>query len=454
MVAQNSVEDNTPEVQDFTEEVDDALIEGDDEGDFVGNLPSDIQFAMADRGLSELKRWFDEGDLVIDPEWQRNFVWNTKQASKLIESFILNIPIPVIYLAKTRDEKYEVIDGRQRLTSVFDFLGNKFRLIGLDVLTDANGKRYRDLEQPVQRKFRNATLRSFELDADTDSDIYFVVFERLNTGGTKLKEMEIRNCIFRGKLNNLLRDLASNKDFVAVVNQKGLEKRMDDRSLVLRFLAFYQMTHNKYPGSLKKFLNEFFNTYQNPNAAKLAEYKRVFEKCMKASFSVFGDRGFRTKRLQAVNSKSYGEWANQTNAAIFQCVATSFADYDLGQLTRSADRIYEAYVELITTDSRWHDNIRSATGDTSRLKYVFDTWASRLKEAVSGSTPNDGVRLFTRALKEEMFRQDSTCYICKQKISLIDDAALDHEEHYWRGGATVPENARLAHRHCNSSRNR
>lgn len=452
MVAQNSVEDNIPEMQDFPEEADDAVIEADDEGDFVDDLSADIRFEHSDRSLAEFYRWYEEGDLIIDPEWQRNFVWTPKQRSKLIESFILSIPIPVIYLAKTKEEKYEVIDGRQRLTSVFDFLRNDFKLTGLAMLKDINGKAYKDLDQPLQRKFRNATMRSFELDADTDSRIHFEVFERLNTGGTKLKEMEIRNCIFRGKLNNLLKDLALNKDFIAVVNKPGLAKRMDDRSLVLRFLAFHQMTHNKFPGSLKEFLDHFFKYYRNPEEQEVRKYRQAFEKCMKASLSVFGNRGFRTKRMQSEGSKSFGEWSTQPNAAIFQCVSTSFADYDLGQITRSADNIYEAYVELVTTDNTWFNGVRAATGDTNRLKYVFDTWAGRLKDAVSGSVPNDSVRLFTRALKEEMFKQDPTCRICKQKISLVDDAALDHEKHYWRGGATIPENARLVHRYCNFSR--
>ena len=430
----------------------DSLLEGSEEDDLNAGLSRDISLERADRGLSELLRWFDDGDLILHPEWQRNFVWSKKQSSKLIESFLLNIPVPVVYFAKTEEDRYEVIDGLQRLTSVFDFFNNKFSLVGLDVLTDLNGKTFNQLEDANKRKLRNSTLRSFELAKNSESDVHFIVFERLNTGGTKLNEMEIRNCIFRGKLNNLLGDLALDPDFIKCINTESLSKRMNDRALVLRFIAFYERTHHKFSRGLKKFLNEFFETYRDPSDQKLAEYRQVFQKCMKASITVFGNQGFRVKSNRSKESKSVGEWSKTINAAIYQAVATSFAKYDLAQITRAADRIYEAYLDLITTDGKWTDCVRSTTGDPTRVAYVFDTWEKRLAEVMADVPPNDKQRTFSKSLKTEMFNQDKTCSICKQEIRLLDDASLDHEVHYWRGGATVPENARLAHRFCNNSR--
>ncbi len=431
----------------------DSEVEGADEGDLEAQISQDPNLEKADRSLSELKRWFDDGDLIIDPEWQRNYVWNNKQASKLIESFLLNIPIPVVYFARTSDERYEVIDGYQRLNSIFMFLDNKLKLNGLDFHTEHNGRYYKDIESHVQRKIRNSTLRSFELGSSSSSDLHFIVFERLNTGGTKLNEMEIRNCIFRGTLNDLIKELSENKDFITCVNQKTLSKRMDDRNLVLRFLAFYERTHYKYNGGLKKFLNEFFETYRNPPDGKLEEYKSIFEKCMKASLTVFGDRGFRLKALNLKGSQQIGEWSTRINMPIFQCISTSFAGYKIEQITRSADRIYEEYIDMISTDDgRWVDYVRRATTEPTRLRYVFNTWADRLEKVMKESPPNDGRRVFSRNLKLEMFSQSNRCSICNQEIKLLDDAALDHIRHYWRGGATIPENARLAHRHCNSTR--
>ena len=436
----------------YGDEIDDEA-DGLDEGELQAPFSGEVPIEKCDRSLAELKRWKDEGDLIIDPEWQRNYVWSKGQASKLIESFLLSIPIPVIYLARTHDGQYEVIDGLQRLTSAFDFLDNKFRLADLGIRRDLNGKRFKDLDRPGQKKLRNSVLRSFELPSDTDADIHFVVFERLNTGGTKLNEMEIRNCLYRGRLNNLIKELAADEDFVRCVNEKTLSKRMKDRTFVLRFLAFYERTHRRCRNGLKKFLNEFLDTYRNPPDEKLREYRDVFKRCMKASQTVFGNDGFRLKKEKAGTSRSLGEWSTRSNVAIFQCIATSLASHQLGEITNNADRIYEEYLDLISGDNQWVDYVRRATGEASRLDYVFETWRHRLGEVLrNDGTEGQGRRLFSRQLKKELFDQSPTCAICGNKITLLDDAVVDHVEHYWRGGRTLPENARLAHRYCNLER--
>ena len=429
----------------------DADLEGLDEGDLNSPQKHRIHLEKNDRSLAELKRWHNRGSLILDPDWQRNYVWNQRQASKLIESFLLGIPVPVVYLAKNEKGDYEVIDGQQRLRSVFDFLNNKYPLRGLDILTDIQNKKFNALDRTQQQAIEDATLRSFEFESNTDRDMLFVVFERLNTGGTKLNEMEIRNCIYRGKLNNLIIKLAKNNEFKKVINQDGIEKRMADRALVLRFLAFYERTHTKCTKGLKRFLNDFFEIYRDTNDDRIAEFEHVFGHCMNASFIVFGNSGFRLKE-EKVGSRSFGAWSNRANAPIFQAISTSFADYDIGQITRARDRIYEEYLDLISSDTDWVEQVRRATGESTRLKYVFEEWRRRLDAVLADVPPNDGRRIFSKALKQEMFSANSTCAICGQEVKTLDDAVLDHERHYWRGGNTIPENARIVHRYCNLSR--
>lgn len=171
------------------------------------------------------------------------------------------------------------------------------------------------------------------------------------------------------------------------------------------------------------------------------------------SVTVFGDAAFRLKsEITKPRSKSIGEWATRPNAAIFQVVATSFANYDLGAITRSSDAIYEDYLDLVSTNAQWVDHVRRATGETSRLTSAFDTWHGRLRNVMSNATPNDPRRGFSRQLKKEMWEARPTCAICDQQISLLDDAVLDHDKQYWLGGKTVTENARLTHRLCNLQR--
>ncbi|MGD9537438.1 MAG: HNH endonuclease family protein [Alphaproteobacteria bacterium] len=431
------------------DETDNGISDELEEGPLNASEDGRVTLDKSDRSLSEFHRWYKQGRVVIDPEWQRNYVWDKPRASKLIESFLLDIPVPVVYLNRTSDGKYEVIDGLQRLTSVFDYFDNKYTLQRLDVRTDLNGKRFQELSGKDQRKLEDVTLRSFEL-THGSRDIQFIVFERLNTGGIKLNDMEIRNCLYRGVLNDLVKDLADNRDFKSAVGQGGLSKRMQDRALVLRFLAFHERTYLKCQHGLKRFLNEFLDTYRNAKPEKIEEYRRAFVHAMKACVTVFGESGFRLKNETVrPGSKSGGEWATRLNMAIFPVVATSFVRYDLGRITRAADAIYEEYLDMINGDSQWVDRVRRASFEAARLEYTFSTWYTRLDQVLEPFTSNDDRRIFSRQLKREMFEANATCSLCGQRISLIDDAVLDHDLQYWRGGKTVPDNAQLAHRLCN-----
>lgn len=264
--------------------------------------------------------------------------------------------------------------------------------------------------------------------------------------------MEIRNCLYRGKLNDLIKDLAADQDFTKCVKEKTLSRRMKDRTFVLRFLAFHERTHRKCKAGIKKFLNEFLETYRDAPEQKLLEYKDVFRHCVRAALTVFGENGFRLKKEEAGTSRSFGEWSTRSNVAVFQCIATSFADYRLPDIVKNADRIYEEYLDMISVDNQWVDYVRRATGETSRLDYVFETWRKRLGDVMKNGHVENVKRSFSKRLKKELFDQNRRCSICESEIMLLDDAVVDHVEHYWRGGKTVPENARLVHRFCNLER--
>ena len=419
-------------------------VEGNEEGDIVVE-PQSVSLDKSDRSLSEYHKWYKRGRLIVDPEWQREYVWDLKKASRLIESFLIGLPVPVIYLAFNEEGVREVIDGLQRLTSVFNFFDNKYELKGLESLRQFNGRKFNQLPQEYQNHLEDCTMIAFELPKDTDKNLKFLIFERLNTGGIVLNDMEIRNCLYRGQLNDLIRELAKSDEFLACVNQKNLDKRMKDRGLVLRYLAFLQMNYRNARKGMKNFLNEFLQAYRNPGADKLNEFRDTFKKSMKAAYTIFGNQAFRLRTER-------GSWSTQLNASIFQVLSVSFADYDLGALTRASDLIYEEYLDLISTDEKWVDYVKTSTGEIQRIDYSFSTWKQRLAEVMKVTDPNDSQRVFSRQLKEEMYRQDPTCKICNQRITVINDATLDHEKHYWRGGKTIPDNARLVHRQCNLQR--
>src|SRR5207248_3506959 len=142
---------------------------------------------------------------------------------------------------------------------------------------------------------------------------------------------------------------------------------MFDRSLALRFLDFYEFGYQKAQEGLKTFINDFFEYYKNPLDAKLDEFEKQFKKATRA---VFGDFAYRLRRQ---DSKGGGEWATRVNAAVFQVIAVSFTNDDLGQVTQRRDAILEEYLDMVTCDSNWLDSVSRSTGDARRIRYTFQT---------------------------------------------------------------------------------
>ena len=205
-----------------------------------------------DKGDPEIESLYGKskrGKLVIQPDFQRHFVWDKGKSSRLIESSLLDIPLPVVYLAEEKNGKEYVIDGQQRLTAFFSFIdgnfpdGSEFKLTGLKVFTELNRKPFIGLSEEQQDKIRYCKIRTITFKKDSEADLKFEIFERLNTGSVSLNDQELRNCIYRGPYNELLKKLSENNDFKYLCNLTKPDKRMRDVELVLRFAAFYHSTY-------------------------------------------------------------------------------------------------------------------------------------------------------------------------------------------------------------------
>ncbi len=407
----------------------------------------------SDRSIYELFRKFQRGDLILDPEFQRRYVWDNKKASLLIESILLEVPIPVIYLAEEEDGKFTVIDGQQRLRSFFRFLNNEFKLRGLSVLSELNGKYFKDLDKEKQRKIEDATLRVIEIRKESHSDVKFEIFERLNVGAVKLNDQELRNCIYRGKYNDLIKELAEDRDFLFLLGLKEPHKRMYDRELVLHFLAFYNQTYLKYKPPMKQFLNREMENNRNISEEKIKELRRAFKETVSMVKSVFGDKAFR-RFIPGDEKDPNGRWEiRKINIGLFEIIMFGFSRYTKNQIIPLSDVIREELLHMMTSDKEFVESI-SGSGTTSIAKVTtrFKKWLDALERIVG--TPKTEPRTFSWELKKQLYEQNPTCAICGNRIMLIDDATIDHVEHYWRGGKTIPSNARLVHRYCNLKRGR
>ena len=164
-----------------------------------------IRTKSSDPTIEVLHAKYQRGKLNIQPSYQRQYVWDAKKASLLIESVLLDIPIPIIYLAQNEDGIENVIDGQQRLTSLFCFIegkfpdGKVFKLTGLNVFGELKGKTYKDLDDDKQEKIRDYSLRVISFTNESDPDLQYEIFQRLNKGSVALNDQELRNCIYRGR---------------------------------------------------------------------------------------------------------------------------------------------------------------------------------------------------------------------------------------------------------------
>lgn len=411
-----------------------------------------IRTQAKDPLIESLWRQQKKGSLILQPEFQRNFVWDRAQSSRLVESVLLDVPLPTIYLVEEKDGKVSVIDGQQRLTSFFRFLDGELTLSGLRILTELNGKKFADLDDEKKNKFENAALRTITIERDSDPNLRFEIFERLNTGSVALTEQELRNCVYRGPYNNLLIELSNDADFRFIAGFAKPDKRMRDVQLVLRAAAFYHATYLGYKPPMAAFLNNDMETFQHIVPAKADELRKQFKKSTSLIRSMLGKNAF--KRFYAGRDGNHnGYWEpKKINRSLYDVLMWGFTQYDKNQVMPHLERLNEALIALMTDDQDFINSIELSTSGKPVVQMRFDKWRAAM-EAVIGSQTTEP-RCFSYQLKRQLYDANAVCAICSQRIHDIDDAAVDHIEQYWLGGRTIPENARLAHRYCNMARSK
>jgi hypothetical protein len=271
--------------------------------------------------LPQLRDLVTEGDILnIRPEYQRRLRWLTPQKSRLIESLLLNIPVPPIFLYETSEARYEVMDGQQRLNAIKEYMEGEFALSGLTVLTPLNGLRYGKAPPRIKRTLDRATLSAIVLLLESDSekspenkftitDIRRFIFDRLNTGGTKLNAQEIRNAIFPGHFNKAIVDLARNRLFTDIFGippyvesnpndyyenpirqRNNLYSTMGDCQLVLRYFAIRETSNIR--GSMKAMLDRAMETRVALSEPQVEDLKAEYLSRLEAAMEIFGPKPF------------------------------------------------------------------------------------------------------------------------------------------------------------------
>ena len=250
--------------------------------------------------LSKLRDIFEHYNLT--PDYQRRRVWDNKRKSRLIESFIINVPIPPIFLYEYDFSEYEVMDGLQRITSIVEFFDNKFSLEGLELWYELNGRYYRDLPDEIKKAIERRYLSAIILLKETAKDIKQekmmkrFVFSRLNTGGMELSPQEIRNAVYSSEFNDSIIKMAESKIFRMLWGdlEDDSYKRMEDCELVLRFFAYKSACRHNIAKTTLDILDLYAEKAKEFQREDIEILEKLFYDTVSLVKSMFGDTAFKS----------------------------------------------------------------------------------------------------------------------------------------------------------------
>jgi hypothetical protein len=343
-----------------TEDIQIEPLHQEEEDEDSGSVSYQTNTFPADFTLEVLHQKWKNGDFVI-PSFQRGYVWKQAQASKLIESFLLGLPVPPIFLFASKDDARQlVVDGQQRMKSVFYFFDGifgeesrdkklVFRLKGLAEQSPYYNKTYVEMSEKDQRRLKNSVLRSFiiqQLDPQDDTSVYHV-FERLNTGGTALSNQEVRNCVYRGVFNETLRELNLHPCWRSLIGSAKPDSRQKDIELLLRFASL--LDWENYHKPLKDFMSKSMNQLNKRPQTQQDEFKALFINTCERAQAALGQKPFHI--------------TSGLNTAVYDSMMVGIARAP-GATNEQIKNMYET----LLANADYKKNVRDATTDVEVVR--------------------------------------------------------------------------------------
>ncbi len=314
-------------------------------------------------------RRIEKGGYIMDPDFQREFVWDEERQSRLIESVLMRIPLPVFYLAETMDGKLVVVDGLQRLTTFQRFLKGKL-ILRLEN-EELKNKVFDDLLPKLQNRIEDTQLTLYLIDAKVPERARLDIFERVNSG-VALSRQQMRNALYQGEATKMLRELAEIPIFLEATGKSLQTKTMRDREAINRFCAFHLLGPATYKDDMDQFLADALKQINQMSEKQIGVLKKVFLQSMQNNLDVFGKHAFRkhdgTKETRSV-----------FNMSLFDVFSTGLAQYAPVAVKRHKDKLRAGFVHLIKQEDYARD-ITYGTSDQLRVKGRFAATEKMLRE--------------------------------------------------------------------------
>lgn len=321
----------------------------------------------SDLSLETVAAMVESNAIDTQPRYQRRERWTTRAQSALIESFLLNIPIPPVYLAEEGFGTYTVIDGKQRLTTIAKFMRNKLRLVDLATFSELEGVIFKELPRDLKNALSiRPYLRAVTLLKQSDPELKYEVFTRLNTGGEPLEPQEIRNAIFRGQFNDMLFKLSAAPFLRKQLKIKTLKEpvylSMQDVEYVLRFFTVRDSWED-FGGEYRRSMDEFMANHKDASLAECAKYRVKYSEALARCEAIWGEGAFKRYENGVLRNQFL---AGMYDAQMVAASKLSKKQFD-GVLAKHAAVI--ASTKKLSLDQKFDSSVRVATNNKSNVRY-------------------------------------------------------------------------------------
>jgi len=325
----------------------------------------------SDLSLETIANMVENGAIDLEPQFQRRQRWDKSQQSSLIESFLLNVPVPPVYLAEDDYGNYSVIDGKQRITSIHAFIRNDLKLTGLEAFDLIEGMRFESLPTPLRNALTvRPYLRVITLLRQSDPELKYEVFSRLNKGGEQLVAQEIRNVAYRGELNDMIYELAENEFLrrqLKIKSEKSSAyQKMEDAEMVLRFLMLRD-EWDEFSGSYRQSMDNFMLEHRNDSVEQLEDYRDAFEASLHACKEIWRNRAFKRPDERG--------WRNQMLTGMYDAQMIACARSSDDVILQAIDKSSEVIAmtrSLFEQDEDFEMAVRRATNTPQRVEYRIE----------------------------------------------------------------------------------
>lgn len=367
LITLDNLKDELSEVMDYFEQNGIEIINedvepdgdtNDDDSKVIPFDPSKIDIKMDKITIASIIRRIENDELEFDSSFQRKAgLWNKKQKSQLIESIFLKIPLPAFYFDASDDDRWQIIDGLQRIGTIKEYVVDQsFALTGMEFLKDLNGCKFDQLPRALQRRIEETNLNAYLVNPSTPKNVKFNIFKRINTGGLILEPQEIRNALYQGQASMFLLKMSQSSEFRKATDYSIKPDRMLDREFCLRFVCFTQLDVEKEYTVLDEFLNKGMEYLSVADEDTLSRIYFEFESVMKVSNELFGKFAFRRlnteERRGPVNKSLFEAWSliilglddndinilKNQNELLRKNFTTLCDDYDFQNTIRASDK--------------------------------------------------------------------------------------------------------------------